>query len=140
MCCGFEVEARADRKMRQAVAWAFFGVTDRSPPRTFHFKARSHCTITAPGGQLGFGLKTSIQASHAWGCRVCKPFVVIECLHNGRYSNCTVSLGAAWFVAIFNGANFSNEILKMPVFSVEVASLSGDTPRDTLRWASRHAR
>ena len=32
--------------MRQAVAWAFFGVADSLLPRAFHTKARSHCPIT----------------------------------------------------------------------------------------------
>jgi hypothetical protein len=41
-------------------------------------------------------------------------------------------LASAWFAAIFYGGDFSKETMNMPVFSVEVASLSGSLLREIL--------
>jgi hypothetical protein len=48
-----ESSARPGENLCDTVVANFLFVDQRLPPRAFHTKARSHCTITTPLGQLG---------------------------------------------------------------------------------------
>jgi hypothetical protein len=48
-----ESSARQGKNLCDTVVANFSFIDQRPLPRAFHTKARSHCTITAPLGQLG---------------------------------------------------------------------------------------